>query len=141
MTGMAITYALNQKGTLMTFLDDPKLELSNNAGVLIFVIIMLLTFDILLTIAYAKREENIKEKQCQINEQKDLIEKQEKAFLYLSETFNDLGSEFMRSSEKIYKVIKNAQETGQIRLDSWSKRDCYDFICDSLHEYICKIAE
>lgn len=32
LTGTAITYALNQKETLMTFLDDPKLELSNNAA-------------------------------------------------------------------------------------------------------------
>lgn len=32
LTGTAITYALNQKETLMTFLEDPKLELSNNAA-------------------------------------------------------------------------------------------------------------
>lgn len=32
LTGIAITYALNQKETLMTFLDNPKLELSNNAA-------------------------------------------------------------------------------------------------------------
>lgn len=113
----------------------------NLFSVLTIMIILLLTSDILLTMAYAKREENLEEKQCEINTQKDLIEKQEKAFLYLSETFNDLGSEFMRSSEKIYEVIKNAQDTGQIRLDSWNKRSFYDFICDSLHEYICKIAE
>lgn len=31
LTGTAITYALNQKETLMTFLEGPKLELSNNA--------------------------------------------------------------------------------------------------------------
>lgn len=104
-------------------------------------IIVLLLFDVLLTIAYAKREESIEEKQLEINEQKDLVQKHQKAFSSLSETFNDLGSEFMRSSEKIYEVTKNAQNTGQIRLDSWNKRNFYDFICDSLHEYICKIAE
>lgn len=70
-----------------------------------------------------------------------MIEKQEKAFLYLLETFNDLWSEFMRSSEKIYKLVKNAQDTGRIRFDSWNKRNFYDFICDSLHEYICKVDE
>lgn len=32
LTGAALTYALNQKETLMTFLEDPKLELSNNAA-------------------------------------------------------------------------------------------------------------
>lgn len=32
LTGTAITYALNQKGTLMTFLENPKSELSNNAA-------------------------------------------------------------------------------------------------------------
>lgn len=113
----------------------------NLFSVLLIMIILLLTSDILLTIAYAKREETLEEKQREINTQKDLIEKQEKAFFYLLETFNDLGSEFMRSSEKIYKVVKNAQETGRIRLDSWNKRNFYDFICDSLHEYICKVAE
>ena len=32
LTGTAVNYALNQKETFMTFLDDPKLELSNNAA-------------------------------------------------------------------------------------------------------------
>ena len=32
LTGTAVNYALNQKNTLMTFLEDPKLELSNNAA-------------------------------------------------------------------------------------------------------------
>ena len=32
LTGTAITYALNQKETLKTFLENPKLELSNNAA-------------------------------------------------------------------------------------------------------------
>lgn len=32
LTGAALTYALNQKETLMTFLENPKLELSNNAA-------------------------------------------------------------------------------------------------------------
>lgn len=32
LTGVAVNYALNQKDTFMTFLDDPKLELSNNAA-------------------------------------------------------------------------------------------------------------
>lgn len=114
--------------------ESGVLEHSVISCVLIITIVLLLASDILLTIAYAKREENLEEMQCQ-------IEKQEKTFLYLSETFNDLGSEFMRSSEKIYKVIKNAKDTGQIRLDSWNKCNFYDFICDSLHEYICKIAE
>ena len=32
LTGVAVNHALNQKDTFMTFLDDPKLELSNNAA-------------------------------------------------------------------------------------------------------------
>lgn len=32
LTGTAVNYALNQKETFMSFLDDPKLELSNNAA-------------------------------------------------------------------------------------------------------------
>ena len=32
LTGTAVNYALNQKETLMTFLENPKLELSNNAA-------------------------------------------------------------------------------------------------------------
>lgn len=60
---------------------------SNLFSILIIMIILLLTSDILLTIAYAKREENLEEKQCEINTQKDLIEKQKKEFLYLLETF------------------------------------------------------
>lgn len=32
LTGTAVNYALNQKETFMTFLDNPKLELSNNAA-------------------------------------------------------------------------------------------------------------
>lgn len=32
LTGAAVNYALNQKDTFMTFLEDPKLELSNNAA-------------------------------------------------------------------------------------------------------------
>lgn len=32
LTGTAINYALNQKETLMTFLEDPRLELTNNAA-------------------------------------------------------------------------------------------------------------
>lgn len=32
MTGAAVNYALNQKNTFMTFLENPKLELSNNAA-------------------------------------------------------------------------------------------------------------
>ncbi len=107
----------------------------------IIIIIVLLACDILLSIAYAKREESLEDKQKQIDEKNILIINHEKAFLNLSEAFKDLGSEFMRSSEKIYKVVKYAQDTGEIRLDSWNKRNFYDFICDSLHDYICKIAE
>ena len=32
LTGTAVNYALNQKDTFMTFLESPKLELSNNAA-------------------------------------------------------------------------------------------------------------
>ncbi len=32
LTGIAVNHALNQKDTFMTFLEDPKLELSNNAA-------------------------------------------------------------------------------------------------------------
>lgn len=32
LTGIAVSHALNQKDTFMTFLEGPKLELSNNAA-------------------------------------------------------------------------------------------------------------
>lgn len=107
----------------------------------IVVVAVLLTFDICLAIFYFKREEDLDEKQTQINEKNNIIDQKEKDLKYLLEAFDSLGNEFMRSSEKMYQVITNAKLNGEIRLDAWSKNEIFSFVCDSLHDYICKVAE
>lgn len=107
----------------------------------IVIVVILLITDTVLAILYFKREEDLKEKQAQIDEKNNIIDQQKKDFDYLLGAFSSLGIEFLKSSEKMYQVITNAKTNGEIRLDAWNKNEIFSFVCDSLHDYICKIAE
>lgn len=121
--------------------NGQKLSSSNLLKTSVVIIVIISILDFILAILYFKREEDLNEKQSQIDEKNNIIEQQAQKLSYLLGAFDELGIEFMRSSEKMYQVITNAKENGEIKLDAWSKNEIFSFVCDSLHDYICKIAE
>lgn len=93
--------------------------------------------NICLTICYFKKEMEDKNLQSTISKQTNIIQKQQIKYENLLNACGDIGAELTKSSEDIYEVVKSAKTTGHINLHHWNKKSFYDFICRSLHEYIC----